>query len=255
MIKGVFFDLYGTLLVMDNPAEGWERWLDRLYDQARRCGYRRSRDELAQRCEGLFTRPEPAANDGLTIYESRIAALYGELGLRPAPDDVRAAAEATVNAWNDRLRLDEDTREVLSRLGERRRLALITNFDHPPFIPTVLARMGLDGFFEHVTISGQVGVKKPDPRIFAPALGATGLSPDEVVYVGDSVEDVEGAVAAGIAPIRIERGGVDRSGVIRDYRPDRTAQQLADEYATDQPARTIASLSELVSVVDELRIK
>lgn len=47
--------------------------------------------------------------------------------------------------------------------------------------------------------SGQLGIAKPDPRTFQPALDALGLPANRVLHVGDSVHyDVEGARAAGM---------------------------------------------------------
>jgi putative hydrolase of the HAD superfamily len=56
--------------------------------------------------------------------------------------------------------------------------------------------------------SGEVGVLKPDPRIFAIALDALGLEPEHVWYVGDMPGiDVVGARAAGIEPLVIDPFG------------------------------------------------
>ncbi len=53
--------------------------------------------------------------------------------------------------------------------------------------------------------SGQVGVEKPDPRIFDIALDSLGLPPEEVWYVGDTPAfDVVGAQRAGIRPILMD---------------------------------------------------
>lgn len=53
--------------------------------------------------------------------------------------------------------------------------------------------------------SGQVGVEKPDPKIFDFALDALDLEPDEVWYVGDTPAfDVVGARRAGITPILMD---------------------------------------------------
>jgi putative hydrolase of the HAD superfamily len=54
-----------------------------------------------------------------------------------------------------------------------------------------------------VVDSTVVGIEKPDPRIFAPALAALGLPATlRVAYVGDSVvNDIGGAVAAGLTPL------------------------------------------------------
>jgi putative hydrolase of the HAD superfamily len=47
--------------------------------------------------------------------------------------------------------------------------------------------------------SGVVGVAKPDPEIFAYALAALGVEPENAAYVGDSCRlDLAGAEAAGI---------------------------------------------------------
>jgi putative hydrolase of the HAD superfamily len=56
-----------------------------------------------------------------------------------------------------------------------------------------------------VVDSHVVGVAKPDPAIFTPALEALGCPPDRVAYVGDSlVIDVRGARAAGLQPVLLD---------------------------------------------------
>jgi FMN phosphatase YigB (HAD superfamily) len=50
-----------------------------------------------------------------------------------------------------------------------------------------------------VVISEEVGIAKPDPRIFAPALRAVGVEAGDVLYVGDSVtSDMAAARNAGM---------------------------------------------------------
>lgn len=53
--------------------------------------------------------------------------------------------------------------------------------------------------------SGEVGVAKPDARIFDHALAAVGTTADRVVHVGDAYQyDVRGARAAGIRPVLVD---------------------------------------------------
>jgi putative hydrolase of the HAD superfamily len=54
-----------------------------------------------------------------------------------------------------------------------------------------------------------VGIEKPDPRIFEPALTALGMSASaRIAYVGDSVvNDVGGARAAGLTPLLLDPYG------------------------------------------------
>ena len=65
-----------------------------------------------------------------------------------------------------------------------------------------------DGPFTSVAAivdSTVVGVAKPDPRIFLPALAALGASPSDALYVGDSERfDVRSAELAGIRPVHFD---------------------------------------------------
>ncbi|MDG1722551.1 MAG: YjjG family noncanonical pyrimidine nucleotidase [Flavobacteriaceae bacterium] len=58
---------------------------------------------------------------------------------------------------------------------------------------------GLLPYFETVTDSSSVGKKKPDPEIFNHALKVGGVSPEQAVMIGDSLEaDVQGALNVGM---------------------------------------------------------
>ena len=52
---------------------------------------------------------------------------------------------------------------------------------------TVLADFDLARYFRKVVESAVVGVRKPDPKIFALGVEALGLKPEEVLVVGDSL--------------------------------------------------------------------
>jgi len=58
----------------------------------------------------------------------------------------------------------------------------------------------------HIVVdSGVVGVAKPDPAIFRPALEVLGTDPARTLYVGDTVHaDVRGARAAGMAVVQLD---------------------------------------------------
>jgi putative hydrolase of the HAD superfamily len=59
--------------------------------------------------------------------------------------------------------------------------------------------IGLRDALDTVVISEAVGLRKPDPAIFALAVGNLGLKPHEVLFVGDNPEvDIVGAAAAGL---------------------------------------------------------
>ncbi len=93
--------------------------------------------------------------------------------------------------------------EVLQALGERYRLALVSNFYGN--LKSVLADFGLLQFFPVVVESASVGVRKPDPRIFGLALEALGIEPAEALVVGDSVsKDILPAQSLGCEAVLIK---------------------------------------------------
>jgi putative hydrolase of the HAD superfamily len=52
--------------------------------------------------------------------------------------------------------------------------------------------------FDHLIISAEVGVKKPDPEIYRIALKKTGCRPGEAVFIDDFIENIEAAQQLGI---------------------------------------------------------
>jgi len=95
-------------------------------------------------------------------------------------------------------------------------LLVVSNWDST--LPSLLSRLGLAPFFDHVVVSALVGVSKPDRGIFDVAREAAGLSPDETLHVGDSpTDDYEGARQAGLSALLLDRAGVlpERADTIR----------------------------------------
>ena len=220
MIKGIFFDLYGTLLVYGDMKSAWDDWLAAFYSSFRGYGLREDALEFARLCEGFFARPTPALRErGLTVLEQRIHDFAAEMGLEIQPEGLAEVASEMIHAWQAYVTLDPETIPVLGRLRERFKVALITNFDHPPHVHALLDRYDLVPLFDDIVISAEAGVSKPDPGIFEPALRRTGLSHEVVAYVGDSMEDdVAGALAAGLYPVHLDRIRDDGSKVDFDYR-------------------------------------
>lgn len=85
------------------------------------------------------------------------------------------------------------------------RFGLITNGDLA-FQRRKVEAVGLDLRMEHLIASGEVGVAKPDPRIFAEACSVFGVEPAEAVYVGDRLRtDAIGAARAGLTGVWLNR--------------------------------------------------
>lgn len=77
------------------------------------------------------------------------------------------------------------------------RLHGLTNWSAETF-PIARARFPWLARFDHITVSGEIGVGKPDPAIFQLALSRAGATPDRTVFIDDSPVNVAAARALGI---------------------------------------------------------
>lgn len=65
-----------------------------------------------------------------------------------------------------------------------------------------LDQLGFAGEFEFIMSSADYGVRKPHPLIFLTAARKLGLAPNDVWYVGDSIQhDIQGAKSAGMTAV------------------------------------------------------
>ncbi len=79
-IRGVFFDLHGTLLISDDISKAWDDWREAFHGCLADCGLGKSREEFL--VEDLFEKPEPKYDaPGLSVFERRVMELCGRYGL------------------------------------------------------------------------------------------------------------------------------------------------------------------------------
>lgn len=109
------------------------------------------------------------------------------------------------------LELDPDIPEVLEDLSRHYRLAMLSN-DIGSWSRHLRSHFGLDEYFEEAIISGDVGVRKPEERIYQLAADRLGLKPQECVFVDDRPGNLEPAAALGMRTILYNRDGHDYDG-------------------------------------------
>jgi HAD superfamily hydrolase (TIGR01549 family) len=245
----VFFDLYGTLLVYGDMKRAWSDWLRALYSMLVPFGLSAPLGSFSKECDRFLEKGQPAGErEGVTPFERRIDYLCEANGLRLSEDDVARIADHVAEAWERHVHIDPDALGVLASLRKEQSLALVSNFDHPRHLRKVISLHGLVPFFQSIVVSGEIGVRKPDPGIFRRALDEMGLSPGEVVYVGDTEEDVIGARAAGIKPILIIRPDSRTDPFALDFATDQEAGLPDGSGLSDLDVTTIASLRELLTL-------
>jgi putative hydrolase of the HAD superfamily len=117
-------------------------------------------------------------------------------------------------ARTERWRIFSDVAPCLLALREQGlRLAVISNWDER--LRPLLQGLGLEGWFERIVVSHEVGRCKPDSALFCHAAEGLGLHPAQVLHVGDSrEEDVRGAETAGMQALLLDRGDAPEEGTL-----------------------------------------
>ena len=109
--------------------------------------------------------------------------------------------------------------ETIRHLHQHYHLAIVSDAQTAYAIPELHA-VGLSGYFDPIIVSGNVGYRKPDERLFRTALTAMKMKASEVLYVGnDMYRDVYGAQRLGIKTVffRSNQGTQEKDGVKPDY--------------------------------------
>jgi epoxide hydrolase-like predicted phosphatase len=180
-IKAVFWDIGGVLLRTEDPAP---------------------REKLA-------------ADLGVSRRELEILVFSGEQGQRAqrgelTPDELWAFVRQSLNLapgdfpdLSERFFggdvLDAELVGFIRTLRPRYRTGIISNAWST--LPKLLAQWGIADAFDAVIGSANVGIMKPDPRIYRLALERLGVQPAEAVFVDDFIENVRGAQRVGMHAI------------------------------------------------------
>ncbi len=199
-VKTVLFDAGGVLLDLDYA------YLVRLVE-ARECG---TTVEALARAEAVARRTiHERVRDGGTVGEAWRDYFRAMLGTVRVPPELHEEIIDTL--WDAHLRVGLWTVPILGAvevLQEIKRLGLTTGVvsNAEGRVERDLRAAGYEGLLDAVVDSHYVGVEKPDPKIFRIALERVGGVPEATVFVGDlPAVDVEGARAAGITPVLLDR--------------------------------------------------
>ncbi len=211
MIRAVFFDLGGTLLIMRR-----DRIVSRILSDS---GFPTTPEQV----HSAYFKVEPswlAVYGGKTMSGTETEEAYRRLDamifrlLCPGqpPETVEKVSSLTRQMWPQvektvPLELYPDALPTLERLkSEGYILGLVSNA--PPDTVGAIESLGLRRYLSTIVVSGVVGVSKPNPEIFRIALREAGAEAAESLHVGDLYDaDVIGARNAGIKGLLIDRDG------------------------------------------------
>lgn len=238
-LRGVIFDMGGTLLHYSPPGQDWEA-MERLGAQGVYY-YLRALDYELPSEENALGEAWPLAHDlwrsinqddvshlKLGHQVNELARRWGVTDLEP--EQLEALAEAYMKGIQAIVSPLEGAVETLEALRDRGlRIGLISNtLWEGRYHRGDLDRWGLTPYLEVLVFSADVEAWKPFPTVFQHALEALDLTPDEAVYVGDSLYfDVYGAQQAGLRGVWIQQERSDLPDGLQ-VTPDATIRHLPD---------------------------
>jgi putative hydrolase of the HAD superfamily len=134
-------------------------------------------------------------------YWGRVLTASRPGGGAPAAGDLAWLVEADIASWS----VYHDEVWALAA-GFRRagsRTAFLSN-SGPEVMARVRAHWPLEGLFDAVIISCEVGLSKPDPRIYELCLDRLGLPAPQALFVDDRADNIEGAVRVGLRTLQFD---------------------------------------------------
>jgi len=222
-IKGILFDLYGTLIDIETD-ESLEEIYRAIAHYLTYQGVYLHRWEVRDRYYQIMKQQKEESGEEYPEIdvENIWNAFLEQEGIKPAParrDQARILAQLYRGISRKRLQLYPEVKRVLDDLQPQYRMALISDAQLGYALPEIKA-VGLDGYFDPIILSAYYGFRKPDTRLFAKSLDILKLTPPEVVYVGnDMYRDIYGASRLGIKTIFVDsnQGAKSYENVTPDY--------------------------------------
>jgi putative hydrolase of the HAD superfamily len=228
--KAVLFDMFDTLMLIERNHEFYSPAIMRLYLYLSSKGvtvpfeefnatYVEVRDGLYEKADLNWEEPH---------FNVRISETLKRLGYDYDLSNpiVSEATNEFCEEFMKFVRIDVDAEAMLKALHGKFKLGIISNFAIPECVLKLLKTSGIDRFFDVVVVSAAVNKRKPASEIFKSTLNLIGVSASETVFVGDTIDaDIEGAKAAGMKAIYIERREQKQS---EKFLPDQTIKSLRE---------------------------
>lgn len=192
----VSFDLFGTLVAVDRPADpaaAVGRELEALGatlpdDWAR--AYRTPQAELPEGAE-------------VSLAE-HVGSILGDRG-SVEPADGRTVRRALLRAFDTEVRARPGAGRAVTAAADRGPVGVLSNCSVPGLVARTLDRSTLDpSRFDAVVASVDIGWRKPDPRAFEAVASRLGVPVEELLHVGDDPRTDSGATDAGARAVLLE---------------------------------------------------
>lgn len=210
-VKAVFFDFDDTLQSRKGAYRLYcEDFLTKYFPGISKQEREKKLDEMEEHVDGGYKDRE--------VYFPEMIALWHWENHPPLEE----LYDSFNNDFGKHVVLLDGAVDVLKKLKEKGYiLGAVTN-GVSSLQNTKLDTAGIRELFDVVVVSGDIGIYKPDRRIFDEAARRAGVENERVLFVGDHpINDIKGALGAGMKAIRMNYGdfkgkGLGEEGVVAE---------------------------------------
>ena len=219
--KGVLIDFGGTLAYLGELEN--RRYEEALVSTLENHGYERLED-----ISGALASTYVSSTKG----EQKTPEEFWSIVLRKlevsARQDLMNELEALRNTHISSIwKLYDGASASLAILRKKYRLALVSNC--AVGTDKLIDSLGLADFFSCIILSYQVGVRKPDKRMYLEALSCLKLEAHECIFVADEISDLEGAREIGLKTMLVRQGLDTFQGAEnKNFKPDFEISQISE---------------------------
>jgi HAD superfamily hydrolase (TIGR01509 family) len=221
-LKGVLIDFGGTLAFLDEMKN--REYEEALVSVLKKYGYKGRLKDLSSALTSIYWNSTKGELKTLREFWSL---MLRKLRIPERPELLDDVQEVRNNHAATMYKLYGGVLETLAILKEKYKLALVSNC--AVGADELIHSLGLDDFFRCIILSYQVGVRKPDKRMYLAALRCLRLEAQECVFVADEISDLEGAREIGLVTVLVRQG----SNTFQDakdvnFKPDFQISQITE---------------------------
>lgn len=237
-IKGIIFDYGGTI---DTNGIHWGEFIWQEYCNAGVCIEKELyRNAYVHGERSLAKQPIIEPTDTFrTLLHKKMALQFGflyENGVDSIPNAGKET-EVAERCYNRVLDTLSVSHPIIECLAASYPMVLVTNFYGN--MPVVLEEFGLSHLFGTIIESSVVGIRKPDPALFAMGVEALGIKPEECVVIGDSYrKDIYPSSSLGCHTIWLKNICWEEEPITERH----------------EPSAIIGSIKELPRTIGEMRL-
>jgi putative hydrolase of the HAD superfamily len=221
MVKAILFDFFGTIAVYGDMKEADEKSYKIMYDYVSSKDNSVAYDWFVNVWNENFNTPitlDEKTED--TIFLTKISKVFKAFNIAISSSEIAQIGQSCVNTWQSHISFPEDMHLTFRFLKSKYKLALVSNFDHPVHLRKLLVEKSLLNYFDSVVISGEIGINKPDSKIFETALKELNVLSSEAIFIGDNmIDDISGAQCVGCKIILM-----DAQNLFKDFKGNKIAQ-------------------------------